>query len=187
MSEEKKQTLSQMLSVLKIMEHDIDTSDEITLEMCDEHFAQIKSIDEKVDKLLGYMELAETQAESFKKRADQLSKRAKSWAKKYESLKDYAIYLANNFPEVQGRGNERTFYKRLNSPSLCVDIERKWSSDHVVADEFVNEVPEKYRMLKQFWVLDTAALKNDMKTGLEFHWAKLVRKENLKIEEKVKG
>ena len=82
MSEEKKQTLSQMLSVLKIMEHDIDTADEITLEMCDEHFAQIKSIDEKVDKLLGYMELAETQAESFKKRADQLSKRAKSWAKK---------------------------------------------------------------------------------------------------------
>ena len=185
--EEKKQTLGQMLSVLQIMEHDIDTADEITLDMCEEHFAQIKSVDEKVDRLLGYMEMAEQQSESLKKRSDELRAKAKGWSKKYERLKEYAIYLANLFPEVQGRGNERTYYKRLNAPSLVVDLEYDWSCSHVIDPELVDKVPEKYRTKKELWILDAAKLKGDMKISAEtYDWARLEQKPNIKVEEKTR-
>jgi hypothetical protein len=187
-AKEEKQTLAQMLSVLHLMEQQIDTADEITLDMCEEHFAQIKSVDEKVDRLLGYMDLAKRQAAALKERADALRDKAKSWSNKYERLKEYAIYLANVFPEVQGRGNERTYYKRLNPPRLVVDIERKWSTDHALDDETINLVPEEYRTKKEVWVLDTAKLKDDMKIkSLDFSWAHLVRLENLTVEEKTGG
>jgi len=187
-AKEEKQTLAQMLSVLHLMEQQIDTADEITLDMCEQHFAQIKSVDEKVDRLLGYMDLAKRQAAALKERADALRDKSKSWSNKYERLKEYAIYLANVFPEVQGRGNERTYYKRLNPARLVVDIERKWSTDHALDDEAISLVPEEYRTKKEVWVLDTAKLKDDMKSkSLDFSWAHLVRLENLTVEEKTGG
>ena len=56
MSEENK-SLASMLSALQILEKEIDESSEITPEQCEAHFGSIKEIDQKVDRLLSFMDL----------------------------------------------------------------------------------------------------------------------------------
>lgn len=181
------ESLVSMLSQLKVMEAAIDNADEISIEMCDEHFAQLKSVDEKVDRLLAFMDIAKQNAALYSERSEELKAKSKSWESKYESLQKYALFLTDKFPDVEWRGTDRTFAKKLNPPSLNCSAKKSFSTSNMIPDELIFSIPEKYRECKIIWVLKTDLLKDDLKDGKTFNFAKLDRKEALQIKAKIKG
>lgn len=184
---EKTETLNDMLVSLRVIERDIDESSEITHEMCEAHFSQLKKIDEKVDRLLNFLDIAKRNSALYYDRAKEIEARAKFWDRTVASLEKYAMYLVDNFPDVQWRGTDRSFTKRINQPSLIVPWKTRYSNENVIPTELVNMVPEKYRKEVTIFVLDTANVKNDLKAGDELNFAKLERKPSLKITAKLKG
>jgi hypothetical protein len=142
------------------MEKEIDNAEEITLEQCDAHFSQLKAVDQK--------------------------NASQSWEKKYESLQRYAMFLVDKFPDIEWRGTDRTFAKKLNPPSLNCQLKRSYSSSNVIPDELIFSVPEKYRECKILWILKSDMVKDDLKAGKELNFAKLDRKEALQVKVKIK-
>jgi hypothetical protein len=179
-------SLSALMSQLQILEREIDNAEEITLEQCDAHFAQLKAVDEKVDRLLSFMDLAKHNAAIYSERAEQLKRASESWDKKYESLQRYALWLTERFPDVEWRGTERTFAKKLNPPSLNCQLKKSFSTSNYIPDELIFSVPEKYRECKMVWILKSDLVKDDLKAGKQLNFAKLDRKEALSIKVKVK-
>ena len=62
------------MSTLKIMEKEIDNAEEITLEQCDAHFSQLKAVDQKVDRLLDFMDICKRNAALYSERAEELKR-----------------------------------------------------------------------------------------------------------------
>lgn len=187
MSQEESKSLASMLSVLQVMERDIDESAEITPEQCEAHFGQIKEIDAKVDRLLAYMDICKHNSASYYERAEALSNTAKSWERKNDALQRYAMWLVDRYPEVEWRGTDRTFAKKLNPPSLNCQLRKSFSTSNMIPDELIFSVPEKYRECKIVWVLKSDVVKDDLKSGKDLNFAKLDRKEALSIKPKLKG
>ena len=186
MSEENK-SLASMMSALQILEKEIDNSEEITPEQCEAHFGSIKEIDVKVDRLLAFMDLCKQNAATYSERAESLQNASKSWERKYDALSKYALWLTERFPEIEWRGTDRTFAKKLNPPSLNCQMRKRFSSENVIPDELIFSVPEKYRECKMLWLLKSDFVKDDLKAGKNLNFAKLDRKEALSIKPKLKG
>lgn len=180
-------SLANMMSALQVLEKEIDNADEITPEQCEAHFGQIKEIDSKVDRLLAYMDICKSNAALYSERADSLKKAAESWDRKYESLSKYALWLTERYPEVEWRGTDRTFAKKLNPPSLNCQLKKSFSTANMIPDELIFSVPEKYRECKIVWILKTDLVKDELKAGKTLNFAKLERKEELGIKAKLKG
>lgn len=186
MTEENK-SLAAMMSALQILEKQIDNSDEITPEQCDAHFSSIKEIDLKVDRLLSFMDLCKQNAATYSERAESLRRASESWERKYESLCKYAMWLMERYPEVEWRGSDRTFTKKLNPPSLNCQMKKSFSTNNLIPDELIFSVPEKYRECKVIWLLKSDLVKEDLKAGKSLDFARLDRKEALAIKPKLKG
>jgi hypothetical protein len=186
MTEESK-SLAAMMSALQILERQIDDSEEITPEQCEEHFSSIKEVDTKVDRLLSFMDLCKQNAATYSERAESLQIASKSWERKYDALQRYAMWLTDRYPEVEWRGTDRTFSKKLNPPSLNCQLKKSYSSNNVIPDELIFSVPEKYREPKFLWILKTDLVKDDLKAGKNLNFARLDRKEALSIKPKLKG
>lgn len=185
MSEENKSLIS-MLSALKILEKEIDNSDEITLEQCEQHFGAIKDIDQKVDRLLAFMDLCKQNSATYAARAEELMTRSESWDKKLASLEKYALFLVNRYPEVQWRGSDRVIAKKYNPPYLKCDYKKSFTSQNVIPEEFLLSIPEKYKECKVIWLLKNDVVKDDLKSGHSLDFAKLERRESLAINAKLK-
>lgn len=185
MTEESK-SLAALMSALQILEKQIDDSDEITPEQCDAHFSSIKEIDLKVDRLLSFMDLCKQNAATYSERAESLKRASESWERKYKSLCQYALWLTERYPEVEWRGSDRTFKKKLNPPSLNCQLQKKYSTSNYIPDELVFSVPEKYRECKVVWLLKSDLVKDDLKAGKSLNFARLDRKEALAVSPKLK-
>lgn len=185
MSEENK-SLAAMMSALQILEKQIDDSEEITPEQCDAHFSSIKEIDVKVDRLLAFMDLCKQNAATYSERAESLKKASESWERKYDGLCKYALWLTERYPEVEWRGSDRTFAKKLNPPSLNCQLKKSYSTSNLIPDELVFSVPEKYRECKVIWLLKSDVVKDELKAGKSLNFARLDRKEALAVKPKLK-
>lgn len=184
MSESK--SLASMMAALQILEKEIDNSDEITPEQCEVHFGQIKDIDAKVDRLLAFMDLCKQNAATYSERSEQLKATSQSWERKQASLERYAMWLIERYPEVEWRGSDRTFAKKLNPPSLVCQMKRSFTTANMIPDELIFSIPEKYRECKVVWLLKSDLVKDDLKAGKQLNFAKLDRKEALAIKPKLK-
>lgn len=180
------ETLSSLMSQLQVMEKEIDNAEDISIEMCDAHFSQLKAVDQKVDRLLNFMDLAKHNAAIYSERSDQLKRASESWEKKYESLQRYALWLTSRYPEIEWRGSERTFYKKLNQPSLNCQLKKSFTTSNYIPEELVFSIPEKYRECKMIWILKSDLVKDDLKAGKDLNFAKLDRKEALGLKVKLK-
>lgn len=186
MSEANK-SLAELMSQLQALERQIDEAEEITIDQCESHFSQIKDIDAKVDRLLAYMDLCKSNAALYSERSEQLSKQASFWERRLASLQNYALWLTNSYPEVEWRGTDRTFSKKLNPPSLNCQLKKSFSTANYIPDELVFSVPEKYRECKMVWILKSDLVKDELKAGKTLNFAKLERKEALQVKAKLKG
>lgn len=186
MSEENK-SLASMLSALQILEREIDESAEITPEQCEAHFGSIKEIDQKVDRLLSFMDLCKFNAASYADRAESLKQASQSWERKYESLSKYALWLTERYPDIEWRGTDRTFAKKFNPPSLNCQLKKSFSTSNYIPDDLVFSVPEKYRECKMVWILKADLVKDELKAGKPLNFARLERKEALQVKAKLKG
>ena len=184
MSEENK-SLASMLAALKILEKEIDNADEISLEQCEVHFGAIKEVDQKVDRLLAFIDLCKQNAATYAERAEDLKRASESWEKKLQSLEKYATFLIDKYPEVQWRGSDRVIGKKLNPPSLNCQMRKSFSTSNLIPDELIFSVPEKYRECKVIWLLKTDAVKDDLKAGKPINFARLERREALTIKAKL--
>ena len=184
MSENK--SLAAMMSALQILEKEIDNSEEITPEQCDAHFSSIKEIDVKVDRLLAFMDLCKQNAATYAERAESLKHASESWERKFDALSKYAMWLTERYPEVEWRGTDRTFAKKLNPPSLNCQMKKSFSTSNLIPDELIFSVPEKYRECKVIWILKSDLVKEDLKAGKSLNFARLDRKEALSIKPKLK-
>jgi hypothetical protein len=132
------------------------------------------------------MDICKRNAALYSERAEELKNASQSWEKKYESLQRYAMFLVDKFPDIEWRGTDRTFAKKLNPPSLNCQLKRSYSSSNVIPDELIFSVPEKYRECKILWILKSDMVKDDLKAGKELNFAKLDRKEALQVKVKIK-
>jgi hypothetical protein len=186
MAEENK-SLAAMMSALQILERQIDDANEITPEQCEEHFGSIKEVDIKVDRLLSFMDLCKQNAATYSERAESLQNASKSWERKYDALSKYALWLTDEYPEIEWRGSDRTFGKKLNPPSLNCQAKKSYSTTNHIPDELIFSIPEKYRECKIIWLLKSDLVKDDLKTGKTLNFARLDRKEALAVKPKLKG
>jgi len=186
-TEKKTESLNNLLVSLRVLENEIDNADEITPELCEAHFSQLTAIDEKVDRLLAYMDISKRNAALYSERAQELEKRAISWEKKLERLEEYALYLVERFPDVAWRGSERSFNKKLNPPSVVIPFKKSYSNANMIPEELVSLIPEKYRKEVTIHVLNSDVIKADLKAGESLDFAKLERKVKLEVSAKLKG
>ena len=186
MSDQNK-SLAELMSQLQVLERQIDESEEITIDQCESHFAQIKDVDQKVDRLLSYMDLCKSNSALYSERSEDLQKRAEYWDRRLASLQNYALWLTNTYPEIEWRGTDRTFAKKLNPPSLNCQLKKGFSTNNYIPDELIFSVPEKYRECKMVWILKSDLVKDELKAGKTLNFAKLERKEALQIKAKLKG
>jgi hypothetical protein len=180
-----KKSLATLMASLALLERQIDDSEEITLEQCQQHFEQLREVDQKVDRLLGYMDLCKRNAALYSERSFEIKQEGQRWERRLENLEKYALWLCESFPDVEWRGTDRTFSKKLNPPSLEETISKKLSIARQLPEEYLADVPEKYREARTIWILKGDELKADLKKGLELPFAKLERKKKLAVDIKL--
>jgi hypothetical protein len=184
-TENQSQSLAAMLDVVRQMERLIDTADEVSLELCEEHFAAIKQVDQKVDRLLSFMDLCKMNAASLEARAKELSDMAERWERKLAGLEKYAFWLCKAYPDMAWRGTDRAFRVQTNPPKLICNFTKKSTISNVVDPDFLNEVPDEYLEERTVKVLRTDVLKDDLKKGATASFARLEREEVLKVDPKL--
>lgn len=181
------ESLNDLLAHLSLLEKNIDNAEEISIAQCEEHFAHLKKVDEKVDRILGYMDMCKQNAAQYSERAEELENKAKSWEKRLSSLQDYCLYLVKQYPEVEWRGTDRQITKKLNPPSLVCSMRGSFSSSNVIPPEMVEMIPDVYLDKKEIYVLKANEVKDALKAGELLDFATLDRKESLQIKAKLKG
>lgn len=180
------ETLGNLLTSVELMERAIDAADEVTLELCDQHFAAIKEVDKKVDRLLSFIDLCKMNAAQLESRAKELSDLAKRWEKKQSSLESYALYLCKKFPDTKFRGTDRQMRVKLNPVKMICNYTDKKSFSNVIAEEFTGIIPEHFLEEKTVKVLRSKDLKDYMKGGNTVNFATLERDEVLEVVPKLK-
>lgn len=175
-------SLSKLLRLNQELESEIDSSEVITPEMCEAHFASMKSIDEKVEAVISYMDICKMNSARLESQAKMFSDKARWWETKMQSLENYCLWLLTTFPEVQGRGKLRTMRKKIsNQPSFICNFTQKKNISNVLEGEFVDEIPEHFRERVEIWILNAARVKNFLKAGGNVNFGKLERKTKLEI------
>lgn len=177
-------SLLDLLSEERKLDKEIDSADEVTLEMCDAHFAKIKEIDSKVDRLLEYMDSCKMKSASLAERAKSLDEESKRWKKRLESLEQYALFLTTAFPDVKWRGNDRGFEKKLNPPSLVCSSKSTKSFSNYIPEALVQNVPAEFVEEVKIFLLKTDELKDSLVSGNTYDFAFIDRKEKLNIKPK---
>lgn len=180
------ETLSSLLTGLELIERAIDSADEITLEMCEEHFSAIKEVDQKVDRLLRFIDTCKMNAAQLEVRAKELSELAKKWERKQENLEAYALYLVKKFPDTKFRGTDRQMRVKLNPVKMVCEFTDKKSFSNVISEEFTGIIPAEFLEEKTVKVLRSKELKDSLKAGNTVTFAKLERDEVLEIVPKLK-
>jgi len=171
-----------MMDALTVIEKTNDESSEITQEMCDEYFSQINKIDDKVNRLVTFMDNAKLQAARYSNKAEDFKNRATFWEKTLERLEDYCVWLLNTYPQLEFRGSDYQLLKKINPPSLKVPLKKSFSSSNIIPDELIFSVPEKYRECKIVWLLKTNDVKEDLKLGKKLNFATLEQKTKLVVK-----
>lgn len=179
------ESLSAMLDAVRQMEQIIDNADEVTLELCEAHFAAIKQVDQKVDRLLSFMDLCKMNAANLEARAKELSDMAERWERKLAGLEKYAFWLCKTYPDMAWRGTDRAFKVQLNPPKLICAMTKKSTISNIVERDFWGEIPDEYLEEKTVKVLKTDILKDDLKKGATASFARLERDEVLKVDVKL--
>lgn len=185
MSTGSQRSLAAMLDAVRQLEMLIDDADEVSLEMCEEHFSALKEVDQKVDRLLGFIDLCKMNAASLEARAKELSDMAERWERKLDGLQKYALGLLKAYPDVSWRGTDRAFKLQVNPPSLSCNFVKSKSFSNYVEPEYVEAIPDEYLEEKTVKVLKANVLKDDLKQGKQVDFARLERKEKLAIEPKL--
>lgn len=175
-------SLMDLLKNLSVLENEIDDSPEISPEMCHEHFKSLIEIDVKVDRLLEYMDACKMRSVQNDSKAEEFKNAAKKWERRFESLKNYCLYIIKSTPHISYRGTNKQMGLKLNAPSLQCPMRVSFSSSNIIPADFVEVVPEKYREAKLVWVLRTDVVRDDLKAGIELPFASLERKESLQIK-----
>ena len=174
-----------MLDAVGKLEMIIDHADEVTLELCDEHFAAIKEVDQKIDRLLSFMDLCKMNAASLEARAKELSDMAERWERKLAGLEKYALWLCKTYPDIAWRGTDRALRIQINPPKLICNLTKKSTISNIVESEFSDQIPDEYLDERTIKVLRADILKDDLKKGGSSTFARLEREEVLKIEPKL--
>lgn len=180
-------SLMEMLSLLEHLERVQDGSDEITPQMIADHFDQVKEVDKKVDSLYNFMSMCKANSAMYSERAEMYEKKSDKFDKLYLNLQNYVLFLLDRFPDIEFRGNDVVFKKRLNPFSLNCPITKSQSFSNIVPDEAILGVPGQYLRKKEVWILDTELVKKDLQSGAVLDFARLDRKSKLVTDFKLKG
>lgn len=175
-------SLFDLLKNLSVLENDIDDSEEISPELCHAHFDAIKEIDVKVDSLLGYMDACKLRSAEYDAKSQEYKHQAQKWERRFESLKNYCLFIIKSTPHISYRGKEKQMHLKLNAPSLVCPIRKSFSSANVIPVEYLGIVPQRYLEERTLWVLKTDVVRDDLKSGIELIFAHNERKESLQIK-----
>jgi hypothetical protein len=182
---EENKGLAAMLHSLVAMESAMDNTDEeITIEQCDAHFAQFKSVQEKTDRLIAYMDHCKLASARFAERAQELKEEAQRWEKRKERLDEYAMYCLTRYPDLSG--SDFAFERRKNPPSMVCPYKASKSFSNYIPEAQAVLVPEQYLEQVTIWTLKTDDIKRDLKAGKELEFARLEVKERLVVKPKLR-
>lgn len=180
-------SLKEMMSALHAMEQMQDDSPEITEDMIMEHFQQVTEIDQKVDNVEKFMQMCRQNAALYSERAEALNAKAKHFEKALKNCENYVLWLLGRYPDVEFRGSEVQFKRKINPPSMKCSFAASKSFSGVIHPEAVSEIPEKYREPRVVWQLKSSDVKKALgheENDVEF--ATLERSERLVVEYKLK-
>lgn len=175
-------TLNDLLRNLEIIEAKLDDTDDLTEEQIKAHFDAVEAVDQKVDRLLGYMDQCKMYADLHKERAATFEAQSEAWKRRYKNLEKYALSLLKAYPDVEWRGKDRTISKRQNPGSLACPVKMSKSYSNAIDPEYVLLIPHEYRSLEPVWVLNTERIKSELKKGNQLAFAHLVQSESLVIK-----
>ena len=184
-SEVKKESLSELLQNLQQLEASMIEDTEVTKEAWDEHFkSSTQTLNDKVDAILNYMDTCKLKAAQYSARAEELSRESKRWEKRFASLQEYTLWCLNSFPEVDHKGSDRVITKKLNPPSMICPYKQPRTISNYVPTAMALNIDPMYLESQQIWTLKTDELKEDLKAGATFDFARLEQKESLSIKVK---
>jgi FtsZ-binding cell division protein ZapB len=182
---EENKGLAAMLHSLVAMESAMDNTDEeITLEQCEAHFAQFKSVQEKTDRLLGYMDQCKVAAAQLAERAQQLKEESVRWESRLKWLENFAMYCLTKYPNLAG--SDFAIKKVENQPSMICNHQKKKQFTRYIPDESVVLIPREYLEEVKIWLLKTDEVKRDLKAGKDLDFAHLEVGERLVIKPKLR-
>jgi len=177
-----KKSLSELIAAVDEMESVIDNCDEITQEMVREHFEAIQAVDEKTDKLIGFIERMRMESAKSSEKAEAYEAKAKAYKNASERCVEYAKYLLKHNPSLEYRGKLGRLALQRTAPKLVITTPQyRFSTERMIPDEMIMSIPEKFRKVKVAWIYDTDVIREALKAGEETPIARLDENVSLRI------
>lgn len=137
-----------------------------------------EALDTKLNSICGYIKHAESKAEAFKERANEVLNNSKYYAKKAEKLKDFLKYYmdANGITNAKDVGDYRIGFRKSTSVNVS-------NEDEVF--EYMNTHPEyKENCVKEEVKVSVvkAGIKDILNSGVEIPGVSLVENKNVTIK-----
>ena len=171
------------MSHLSMIERVIDELDQIDETAIAAHFEAVQAVDQKTDALISFMKRMKMEAAEACARADAWKERAKRCEAALERCENYAKHLLRQFPDLTFRGKHGKLAIQKNPPALKLNsISTKPVTLKVILLEDVVVVPERFRIKKECWVLNTDEIKKAIKNGEYVGFADLEQGESLRIK-----
>lgn len=177
-----KATLASLMIALEQMESVLDCVGEITRDMVQEHFDAYTAVDEKTDKLIGFINRLKLEAAAASEKSEAYKAKAKAYEASLERVKEYSKWLLQRFPDIEYRGTKGKLALQRIQPKLIITIpQHRFSSERVIPSEMVQSIPDTFRKLNVIWTIDTDALRDSLKNGNETPIARLEESSSVRI------
>jgi hypothetical protein len=179
-----KKSLAEMLYAIEQMESVMNEMDVITQDVVQSHFDSIEAIDEKTDKLIGFMERMKMESAQASEKAEAYKEKSKAHENALESCKQYCKWLLKRFPDIEYRGKKGKLVLQRIQPKLIINTpQHRFSSEKVIPDDQIFAIPLEFRTCKVIWVYNSDGIREILKTGVESSIARL--EENSSVRTKL--
>ncbi len=178
-----KRSLDDLMTALESMESIFDDIGEFTPEMIRDHFDAYTSVDEKTDRLIGFMDTQKHGAS----RAAQWSELWKVKEKKHlsalERTKEYCKWLLQKHPNLEYRGKHAKIVLQRVAPKLTITTpQHRFSSERVIPADHVSVMPPEFVRMEVIYLYDTDAIREALVKGSDTPIARLDENYSVRIK-----
>ncbi len=178
-----KKSLGEMLADIEQMEKSFEDMGEISQETVREHFEAITALDEKTDKMIGFIERMQLESAAAAEKAEAYKAKSKMLENAADRCREYAKFLLKTHPDLEYRGKKGRFALQRIAPKLVITTaQHRFSSDKVIPDDQLFAIPEEFRQVKVIWTYNTEKIKAVLQSGTETPIARLEENQSLRIK-----
>lgn len=177
-------SLNDLMTHLEAMQDFIDQAPEITKEMIESHLSAVGAVNDKVDRLIGFIERMQIESAAAYAKAEMYKRRGDVLENSMQNAKEYAKAMVLLNPDLEYRGTKGKLTVQRVADKLVYNIEKqRYSSTNVIAEHDIlsGAVDPKYVTPKTVMVIDNDKVKKDIEAGVAVPFAKLEENKSLRI------